>query len=48
MTASVLLHKIDTNLIDTGYKYKLGNFNWRKRATGAPEILLVLDRIFWM
>ena len=33
MTANVFLHKIETNLIDTGYMYKLDDFDWRKRAT---------------
>ncbi|GIS17934.1 MAG: hypothetical protein CM15mP119_3380 [Alphaproteobacteria bacterium] len=46
MTATVFLHKIDTDLIDTGYKDKLHDFDWRKRAQGVPAFLLVLNRIF--
>ena len=42
MTASVFLHRIDTNLIDTGYKNKLDDFDWRKRATGCSSFLLGL------
>ena len=33
MTATVFKHRIDTNLIDTGYIYKLDNFDRRQRAT---------------
>ena len=40
MTASVFLHRIDTNLIDTGYKYKLDDFDWRKRTTGCSSFLV--------
>ncbi len=40
MTASVFLHRIDTNLIDTGYKYKLDDFDSRKRATGCSSFLV--------
>ena len=40
MTASVFLHRIDTNLIDTGYKNKLDDFDWRKRATGCSSFLV--------
>ena len=40
MTASVFLHRIETNLIDTGYNYKLDNFDWRKRATGCSSFLV--------
>ena len=40
MTAAVLLHRIDTNLIDTGYLYKLDDFDWRKRATGCSSFLV--------
>ena len=40
MTASIFLHKIDTNLIDTGYKYKSDDFDWRKRATGCSSHLV--------
>ena len=40
MTASVFLHRIDTNLIDTGYKYELDDFDWRKRATGCSSFLV--------
>lgn len=40
MTATVFLHKIDTNLIDTGYKDKLLDFDWRKRATGCFSFLV--------
>ena len=35
MTATVFLHRIGTKLIDTGYKYKLDDFDWHKRATGC-------------
>ena len=40
MTATVFLHRIDTSLIDTGYKYKLDDFDWRKRATGCSSFLV--------
>ena len=40
MTTTVFLHKIDTDLIDTGYKDKLHNFDWRKRATGCSSFLV--------
>ena len=40
MTASVFLHKIDTNLIDTGYNYKLEDCDWRKRATVCSSNLV--------
>ena len=40
MTASVFLHRIDTNLIDTGYKYELDDFDWRKRAIGCSSFLV--------
>ena len=40
MTATVFLHRIDTNLIDTGYMYKLDDFDWRKRATGCSSFLV--------
>ena len=40
MTVSVFLHRIDMNLIDTGYKYKLDDFDWRKRATGCSCFLI--------
>ena len=40
MTATALLHRIDTNLIDTGCKYKLDDFDWRKRATGCSSFLV--------
>ena len=40
MTANVFLHRIDTNLIDTGYMYKLDDFDWRKRATGCSSFLV--------
>ena len=40
MTATVFLHKIDTDLIDTGYKDKLHDFDWRKRATGYSSFLV--------
>jgi len=40
MTATVFLHRIDTNLIDTGYKDKLHDFDWRKRATGCSSFLV--------
>jgi hypothetical protein len=40
MTATVFLHRINTNLIDTGYKNKLHDFDWRKRATGCSSFLV--------
>ena len=40
MTANVFLHKIETNLIDTGYMYKLDDFDWRKRATGCSSFIV--------
>ena len=40
MTATVFLDRIDTNLIDTGYMYKLDDFDWRKRATGCSSFLV--------
>ena len=40
MTATVFLHRINTNLIDTSYKDKLHNFDWRKRATGCSSFLV--------
>ena len=35
MTATVFKHRIDTNLIDTGYIYKLDDFDRRQRVTGC-------------
>ena len=40
MTANVFLHRIDPNLIDTVYKDKLHDFDWRKRATGCSSFLV--------
>ena len=40
MTATVFLRRIETNLIDTGYMYKLDNFDWRKRATGCSSFIV--------
>lgn len=40
MTATVFLHRFDGNLIDTGYLYKLDDFDWRKRATGCSSFLV--------
>ena len=40
MTATIFLHRIDTNLIDTGYMYKLDDFDWRKKTTGCPSFLV--------
>jgi len=40
VTATVFLHRINTNLIDTGYKDKLHDFDWRKRATGCSRFLV--------
>ena len=40
MTATVFLHRFDTDLIDTGYLYKLDDFDWRKRATGCSSFLV--------
>ena len=39
MIANVFLHRIDPNLIDTGYKYKLDDFDWHKRMTGWSNFL---------
>ena len=40
MTANVFLQRIDTNLIDMGYMYKLDDFDWHKRATGRFSFLV--------
>ena len=40
MTANVFLRRIDTNLIDTGYMYKLNDSGWRKRATRCSSFLV--------
>ena len=40
MTATVFVHKIDTDLIDTDYKDKLHDFDWRKRATRCSSLLV--------
>ena len=40
MTTIVFLHRFDAKLIDTGYLYKLDNFDWRKRATGCFSFLV--------
>ena len=40
VTATVFLHRIDTNLIDTGYKDKSHDFDWCKRATGCSSFLV--------
>ena len=40
MTATVFRHRFDANLIDTGYLYKLDDFDWRKRATGCSSFLV--------
>ena len=40
MTATIFLHRIDTNLIDIGYTYKLDDFDWHKRMTGCPSFLV--------
>ena len=40
MTATVFLHRFDANLIDTGYLYKLDDFDWGKRATGCSSFLV--------
>ncbi|MGB1614025.1 MAG: hypothetical protein ACPHCX_04565 [Candidatus Puniceispirillaceae bacterium] len=40
MTATVFLHRIDTHLIDTGYMYKLDDFDWHKRATVCSSFLV--------
>ena len=40
MTYDVFLHRFDTNLIDTGYKDKLDDFDWRKRATGCSSFFV--------
>ena len=40
MTAIVFLHRINADLIDTGYICKLDNFDWCKRATGFSSFLV--------
>ena len=40
MTATVFLHRIDTNMMDKGYMYKIEDFDWRKRATGCSSFLV--------
>ena len=40
MTATVFLHRFDANLIDTGYMYKLDDFDWSKRTTGCSSFLV--------
>ena len=40
MTTTVFLHRFDAKLIDTGYLYKLDDFDWRKRATGCSSFLV--------
>ena len=40
MTATVFLRRIGTNLINSGYKYKSDDLNWRKRATGCSSFLV--------
>ena len=40
MTATIFLRGINTSLIDAGYKYKLDDFNWHKRATGCSSFLV--------
>ena len=40
MTATVFLHRFDPSLIDTGYLYKLDDFDWRKRVTGCSSFLV--------
>ena len=40
ITATVFLHRIDTNLIDMGYMYRLNGFDWRKRVTGCSSFLV--------
>ena len=40
MTAIVFLHRIDMNLIDTGYICKLDDFDWCERATGFSSFLV--------
>ena len=44
MTATVFLHRFDANLIDTGYLYKLDDFDWRKSATGCSSFLDGLEQ----
>ena len=40
MTATVFLYRIDTDLIDTSYMYKLDDFDWHKRATVCSSFLV--------
>ena len=38
--ATVFLHRIDTDLIDTGYMFKLDELDWRKSSTGSTSLLV--------
>lgn len=40
MIATVFLNRIDTNLVDTGYMYKLDDFDWHKRMIGWSNFLV--------
>ena len=40
MTATVFLHRIETNLIDTGYMYKMDDFDWRRKVTRCSSFLV--------
>ena len=38
--ATIFLHRIDTDLIDTGYMFKLDELDWRKSSTGSTSLLV--------
>ena len=40
MTVTVFLHRVDTNLIDTGYMYRLDDFYRRKPASVGSSFLV--------
>ena len=40
MTTTIFLHRFDAKMIDTGYLYKLDDFDWRKRAIGCSSFLV--------
>ena len=44
MAATVFLHRIDMNLIDTSYMYNLDDFVWRKRVTVYSNFLVGLKQ----
>ena len=40
MTDAIFLHRIETNLIDTGLMNKLDDSDWCKRATGCSSFIV--------